>query len=755
VSFNRDVSTTGGCNVDYYSGDGNSTNVQTRLSGKGDAFFNQRFGHFKVGSGSNAAEFLLHNGVKILTGSGSPESVQTAPPSSIYHDVASGDIYYKASGTGNTGWIPVVTGGDVINTAQLAHTGLVDGGVLTVDVDPAKLDVSAGFGWIVDHSDPTDSDPVKVSWSAFNAVTVPDLATATTSYVGIQDSGGGVGTLVFKAGAPFVGAELRDTIVLGFLIHTGGTVIEVPISQPTVTAVDGHMSFVDFQQQVIGPANISGNDYSANGANLQLDVSSGIPFTLGSNYVNDPTLADTPTLSAEVPIAQFFRTWRVGGDPSQIESTIASTVDPNNYDNGSGTLQAVPSNDWTVQRLFREAGAGGTAVGYGQSVYNTQTEAENAVRSGQDVFVEGDQLKAGMLRGYLIVRQSATDLSNPTQAKFLPAGSFRSAGVGGSAGSGPTTLQDAYIAGRTINVDSGNTGPLEVLHTAAFGDTSTIRVVTNASGFSDIKAVQTDYTTGAIGAGDEEGISVTVIDESASTGGNLFAKDILATDGGAQTWAVRVGAQIAPLKQLSGSFAAADTILVNAVDQTTALSPGGGGGVSIFSANSDTVTIGGTAAFEEVQILLGTVASTSITPTWEYSTGVGTWSSFSPIDGTDGFLQPGAVAWLLEDLPGWVPGTGGEYLIRITRTANPVPTTPICDEIQLAVTTEYGWDQDGQVTLSAIELPGGVTISSGSGSPEGVETAPVGSTYHRTDGGAGTSFYVKESGSGNTGWVAK
>lgn len=40
-------------------------------------------------------------------------------------------------------------------------------------------------------------------------------------------------------------------------------------------------------------------------------------------------------------------------------------------------------------------------------------------------------------------------------------------------------------------------------------------------------------------------------------------------------------------------------------------------------------------------------------------------------------------------------------------------------------------------------------------SPEGVYTAPVGSIYSRTNGGAGTSFYVKESGTGNTGWVAK
>lgn len=48
-----------------------------------------------------------------------------------------------------------------------------------------------------------------------------------------------------------------------------------------------------------------------------------------------------------------------------------------------------------------------------------------------------------------------------------------------------------------------------------------------------------------------------------------------------------------------------------------------------------------------------------------------------------------------------------------------------------------------------------VGIFTGTGSPEGVVTASVGSTYHRTDGGAGTSFYIKESGSGSTGWVAK
>lgn len=48
-----------------------------------------------------------------------------------------------------------------------------------------------------------------------------------------------------------------------------------------------------------------------------------------------------------------------------------------------------------------------------------------------------------------------------------------------------------------------------------------------------------------------------------------------------------------------------------------------------------------------------------------------------------------------------------------------------------------------------------VGIFTGTGSPEGAVTASIGSVFHRTDGGAGTSYYVKESGTGNTGWVAK
>ena len=53
----------------------------------------------------------------------------------------------------------------------------------------------------------------------------------------------------------------------------------------------------------------------------------------------------------------------------------------------------------------------------------------------------------------------------------------------------------------------------------------------------------------------------------------------------------------------------------------------------------------------------------------------------------------------------------------------------------------------GQVTVSL--------LSSGVGSPEGSKVGVVGSMYTDTAGGPGTTLYIKELGSGSTGWVAK
>lgn len=66
---------------------------------------------------------------------------------------------------------------------------------------------------------------------------------------------------------------------------------------------------------------------------------------------------------------------------------------------------------------------------------------------------------------------------------------------------------------------------------------------------------------------------------------------------------------------------------------------------------------------------------------------------------------------------------------------------------------EWIWDQAGYWVQIANTV--GCQVFSGTGSPEGVVEASVGSLYTNISGGANTTLYVKESGTSNTGWVAK
>jgi hypothetical protein len=63
----------------------------------------------------------------------------------------------------------------------------------------------------------------------------------------------------------------------------------------------------------------------------------------------------------------------------------------------------------------------------------------------------------------------------------------------------------------------------------------------------------------------------------------------------------------------------------------------------------------------------------------------------------------------------------------------------------------YDLDVNGSCRASNLTL-NTATVTSSTGTPEGVLAANVGSLYLRGDGGTGTTLYVKESGTGNTGW---
>ena len=80
--------------------------------------------------------------------------------------------------------------------------------------------------------------------------------------------------------------------------------------------------------------------------------------------------------------------------------------------------------------------------------------------------------------------------------------------------------------------------------------------------------------------------------------------------------------------------------------------------------------------------------------------------------------------------------------------AGDLPFTPAGN---IAATTIVTAVTELATELAAVES----RLRSGTGTPEGVVTAPVGTLFLRTDGGVSTTLYVKTSGAGNTGWTAK
>lgn len=263
----------------------------------------------------------------------------------------------------------------------------------------------------------------------------------------------------------------------------------------------------------------------------------------------------------------------------------------------------------------------------------------------------------------------------------------------------------------TLTVNGG----MDIIHTAAENDDHALEIDVDAAGFGDVKAVDIVYTSGAVAATENEEAILINIDETASTGGEIVAMQTLTTtEGSAAIIAAKMGPGVDAIRQEVGTFGNMDSALNKAVDVLAALSSGGAGNITMFVADNDTVTIGDAASFGAMEIIVDTGASGSgIAPTFEYSTGIAMWATFSPVDGTNGFRNTGVIEWDVNDLPGFATGTGTEYLIRITRTRNSLSTAPIVDEVQIAALTEFKWDKNGDVNLSSLTLVTPLVVGSG------------------------------------------
>jgi hypothetical protein len=253
-------------------------------------------------------------------------------------------------------------------------------------------------------------------------------------------------------------------------------------------------------------------------------------------------------------------------------------------------------------------------------------------------------------------------------------------------------------------------GDLDLNHTATENDDHAMEIDVDAAGYGDVKGIDIVYTTGAISAGEEEEVILINIDESEATGGDVIAVDVLATEGSARIYGLETGALVNPVVQLSGTFENMDTANNSGVDNLSNFISSADDH-PIFSNDNDYIIIGDEDKFEELEFLLNTTASNpGIKPTFEYSTGVGTWGTFSPADGTNGMRNTGVIAWFDSDIPTWATGAGSEYLIRINRTQNNLNRVPIEDKVQIASVIIYKWDKNGDLVIREINASSNIRI---------------------------------------------
>ena len=117
-----------------------------------------------------------------------------------------------------------------VYVTHIGHTGVANGGgLLSINGDTTKFDISDGFGYILDLvTDDVNPSKTRVEWSDEDALSVDNILTSNLSFIGIDINGD-----VVQQVTPFSEEQHRSIIVLGVLSHTANTVVETTTDAST------------------------------------------------------------------------------------------------------------------------------------------------------------------------------------------------------------------------------------------------------------------------------------------------------------------------------------------------------------------------------------------------------------------------------------------------------------------------------------------------------------------------------------------
>lgn len=329
-------------------------------------------------------------------------SSQDTDQHSLFFDKADGLLKSIDDAGDVTGY----TGSQAVRTDGLI-TGVIAGGVITINTDPSKVDIAAGNGFIVDYTNPLIPIDTPVSWDAQEGVTIDEIGSSQFTVFTVNALGI-IGQQVTKVTPTLK----RQKIILDAASHPNfSTVAEIAISsQQSYQATNACLDYISKN----GPLN-TGNTIAPASTDLTIQKASGettFPFINRQIDAQDPTSLANPS----IPLVTFVGSYQDGS--GGFVTVLGQTdIDPELYDDGSGTLANVPNNNWQIKRAYFFGQTGDIAITMGTEVYNNKDSAIAGI------FTEAPSINplfsAGQFVSAIIVQEGATDLSDSAQATFI------------------------------------------------------------------------------------------------------------------------------------------------------------------------------------------------------------------------------------------------------------------------------------------------------------------------------------------------
>ena len=300
---------------------------------------------------------------------------------------------------------------EFLNTTTLLHstsTGLSSGGLLSINTDNTKFDISGGLAYRVNgHSDVENPTSTKIDFNAITGITPQFLSTHNASYVALDSNGA-----VFQTAVPLSPTEKRNYVRLGVIVHPNRTFIFVVNNQPTINVELGGQ--VQDILDLLGFRSKSGNRILPNTATgMKIKKDAGVAFKAGANFDTLNTQPHSFTLAAQSPITFRYRL------QNGVEGSDRTDLNPTIYDlNGVETAIPPTATLASVQQvyIFQE---GDVRIQPGQRYYNNLTEAVTGLNSAEFI-TEENIANNGLYLGSIVMIYGTTDLANILQAVFVP-----------------------------------------------------------------------------------------------------------------------------------------------------------------------------------------------------------------------------------------------------------------------------------------------------------------------------------------------